>query len=133
MKILGVTFDFNLNWEEHISKVTKLCTKMNMGFRLNRATPIMITRYVQAMTLLRILTSQVPKNVYLDLLQHHVDTRRYYKPSFITNNSSRVGLIIFRNRIQKMCNQISKDIILLLFNQLKICAKTDFLIFNQSI
>jgi len=95
-----------------------------------RATPNQMMKYVQATNLHRIMTSKTPENVYLDLLVHHIENRRHYKPSFTTNNSSRVGFNIFRNRIRAMCNEISSDMTLQTFNQLKINAKKDFLTFS---
>jgi len=36
LKTLGVTFDENLTWENHIQNVEKNCNKINMGFRILR-------------------------------------------------------------------------------------------------
>jgi len=95
--------------------------------QFNRATPVMMTSYVQATCLHRVLNSEVPQNIFMDLLVNHVDARRHYKPTFIKSNKSRVGENILRNRIQKMTNKLSMDITTLTYNQLKIQAKKDFL------
>jgi len=97
--------------------------------RLNRATPQMMTLYVQATCLHRVLTNNVPNNVFLDLLYHHYEARRHYKPTFSKTNKTRVGCNIFRNRIQKSTNQLSTDLTVLSYNQLKVIAKRDFLKF----
>jgi len=96
----------------------------------NRATPTMMAKYIQVTNLHRIMANKVPENVYLDLLVHHVENRRHYKPSFMLTNSTRVGRNIFRNRIRRSCDEISGDMTILSFNQLKIQAKKDFLIWT---
>jgi len=98
--------------------------------RLNRATPTMMTPYIQATSLHRIISNGIPECIYLDLLTHHVDSRRHYKPAFMKTNITRVGENIFRNRIQFTTNRLSYDITKMSYNQLKINAKKDFLSFN---
>jgi len=95
----------------------------------NRGTPTMMTSYVQATCLYRILHSQTPESIFLDLLTKHIESRRHYKPMFVKNNWHRVGDNIFSNRIQKTCSSLSCDLTLLSINQLKIQAKKDFLTF----
>jgi len=204
IKALGITLDSNLNWELHISNVSKSLNKLNMGFRsmkkyLNqeellklatsfyyskmyyaacvwliptlttklwrvlmtssssvlksitgircdendrisylelhkitkRATPIMMMKYVQATTLHRISSSGIPNNVYVDLITHHIENRRHYRPNFIKSNLTRAGGNIFRNRIQHMCNELSSDLTEQSYDQLKITAKRDFLTFRD--
>jgi len=203
MKALGVTLDQNLNWEQHISNVSKQCSISNMGFRVlrkyfnqqellqlatslyyskmyyaaevwlqpkltvklqrsllsssakilktitgakcneedrisfyeihkrtRRATPNMMLHYLQATCLHRIMSTQTPETIYEDLLSSHVEPRRHYKPNFIKSNKTIVGENIFKNRIQKTCSQISKDMTVLSYNALKILAKKDFLNFS---
>jgi len=94
-----------------------------------RATPNMMLHYIQATCLHRIMTSQIPNSMYEDLLLHHIEPRRHYKPTFVKSNKTRAGENIFRNRIQKTCSTITKDMTLLSYNNLKIVAKRDFLSF----
>jgi len=121
-KILKTISGIKCNQEDGISYV-------DLHRKLNRATPLMMSSYIQLTCLHRILTTSTPNNVFLDLIAHHYDATRHYKPTFIKDNRSRAGMNVFRNRIQKATNQIQEDMTLLTFNQLKVLAKREFLTF----
>jgi len=95
----------------------------------NRATPSMMTSYIQATCLHRIMSTHTPEVVYLDLLANHIETRRHYKPGFAKTNWHRVGENILHNRVQKMTDKITLGMTLLSYDQLKMHAKREFLSF----
>jgi len=97
--------------------------------KTNRATPKMMTSYVQATCLHRIINNEVPSAIYLDLLTHHQELRRHYKPTFVKTNKTKIGENILRNRVQKTKNSLSGDWSVLSYDRMKIKAKRDFLTF----
>jgi len=96
---------------------------------LNRATPGMMTSYIQATCLHRIIHNEIPQSIYLDLIANHIETRRHYKPTFHKTNKTRVGLNLFRNRIQNTTNILQFDISSLPYTSTKVMAKRTFLTF----
>jgi len=85
--------------------------------------------YLQATALYRVTVNQTPVPIYIDLITHHIDQRRHYKPAFIKSNQTKSGENIFRNRIQKTCNMLTTDITNLSYIQAKMIAKREFLKF----
>jgi len=97
--------------------------------RTNRATPKMMSLYTQATAMHRIISNQTPMVIFTDLALHHVDSTRHYKPTFVKSSWNRSGDNIFRNRVQKMCNELQTDMTTLSYERLKIVAKRNFLRF----